>query len=503
MHDSDKLLNSSSSDTNNEKTAKATINPTAKNTANTEDSADPLDTVDNTVEIKNKNLVLLDHKPTEKEFNSYTVVLYKYSEKLFYAYYTVLQYIKRNNRILTGGMSINYALKNKGVVLYKTLDIDYDFYSPSFALDAYTITDELLPMDEPKATHCIVALHKSTMRVRYRFRVVADVTYIPENLYNKIPTLKYNGIRFVHPCYQIIDQHLSLGRPYEGLVHMNIHSRWEKDIKRFMLLSHYYDIPKELLSICNIDKISDIKLKKLDFKIADFKDQCLCGFISWYYWINKLKNDNYNAIEFSIPEGESLTILSDNIVEFSKSESITGSPTYYNSVLDVIPRKLRKKYLNYSLDILDIKGDMISACKIGETYICGVNYTLAYLLMNAILFDNKNACLAYIELYNLLFESLKKNNNLSLIYSTEVYGNYKIGHHMTHFKKICSNIKGTHYVETNLPKNYYPEKGNKPNYAYDPTAHYHFNGLECEEFNELCFPSECDNLYENLEDLQI
>ncbi len=52
----------------------------------------------------------------------------------------VKQFILKRKRILTGGMAIDFALKNKGKALYSDTKLpDYDFYSPQFHVDAYDI----------------------------------------------------------------------------------------------------------------------------------------------------------------------------------------------------------------------------------------------------------------------------------------------------------------------------------------------------------------------------
>ena len=60
------------------------------------------------------------------------------------AFETVKLLIIERKRILVGGMSIDYALKKKGYLLYDDNEIpDYDFFSPEFHKDAYDLAKVL------------------------------------------------------------------------------------------------------------------------------------------------------------------------------------------------------------------------------------------------------------------------------------------------------------------------------------------------------------------------
>jgi hypothetical protein len=154
----------------------------------------------------------------------------------------VKQFILDRQRILVGGMAIDFALRLKGDKLYNDNKLpDYDFWSPEFHKDAYDLADILA--NKYDKVSAINAQHISTMRVRVNFVVVADITYCPENLYIKTKTLSYNGIRFIHPHYQMIDQHRALSLPYENPPRETIiGKRWKNDIERFEMLYKYYKI---------------------------------------------------------------------------------------------------------------------------------------------------------------------------------------------------------------------------------------------------------------------
>jgi len=140
--------------------------------------------------------------------------------------------------------------------LYNTLNIDYDFISPDYHRDAYDLGN--LIAKEFDEVSVISARHISTMRVRYLFMPVADITYVPQVLYDKIPTIPFRGMSVIHPHAQHIDQMRALRTTAENPPHETfLSSRIEKDITRFLLLYSLYPYEgKEKLSDCSVHEYS-------------------------------------------------------------------------------------------------------------------------------------------------------------------------------------------------------------------------------------------------------
>ena len=108
----------------------------------------------------------------------------KFTEDTVIALGLVKKYVISNKLIIVGGMAIDMALRLKGDKLYED-DVlpDYDFYSPDYHVDAYKIA-EALNGAGLKNISVINANHTSTMRVRVNYTVVADVTYMPRNIFD-------------------------------------------------------------------------------------------------------------------------------------------------------------------------------------------------------------------------------------------------------------------------------------------------------------------------------
>jgi hypothetical protein len=298
-----------------------------------------------------------------------------YKDAMFKAFGIVKNYVARNKLILVGGMSIDLVLKSKNRSLYSEEELpDYDFLSPTFHIDAYEICAELkaVGMTEVQA---INALHASTMRVKINLNnTVADITYIPKNIYDRLPYIEWQGLRIIHPHYQLIDQHISLSHPYMNPPRENILSgRWKKDMTRHDLIISVFPFPhsleltskhavnltednkasiKKFLSTSNVHKP---KMHELHLSLV--KNECIGGFPALAYWINKAIENGFKIesnTKFSIknkkiicevPYGMPFTMYSDNVYQLSDAIIADKKPSkfqkeYWNSILEKTPRKI-------------------------------------------------------------------------------------------------------------------------------------------------------------------
>lgn len=147
-------------------------------------------------------------------------------------------FIKQKDLVLVGGMTIDFLLKMKNKQIYNEDVIpDYDFVTNQNVHNAFELAHILCMNNLPKIS-AIVATHKSTMRVRVDQNVVADITYVPENIFTiiKRSSISYNGFNIFHPLFQYLDQYRALSFPFENFPRPVFLNRWQKDIKRHKLL---------------------------------------------------------------------------------------------------------------------------------------------------------------------------------------------------------------------------------------------------------------------------
>ena len=157
----------------------------------------------------------------------------------------VREFIIRKKRILYGGMSIDISLRladHPGIYADNAIP-DYDFYSPDIEGDSNEIAD-ILHKAGFEGVFARNAQHATTRRVKINFaNVVADVSYIPKEIYDHIPTQMYKGMRVTHPIFQWMDMHRALSQPFEKPPWEVIAHRVYKDIKRYKLLYGEYGVP--------------------------------------------------------------------------------------------------------------------------------------------------------------------------------------------------------------------------------------------------------------------
>lgn len=157
-------------------------------------------------------------------------------------------FIIRKKRILYGGMAIDLSLKASGHIgIYKEDAIpDYDFMSPDFLQDSYELAIELHKAGFENVSS-INALHLTSRRVRVNFISVADMTYIPPIIYERLPTIQVGKLRVIHPDFQRLDVHRAFTTPFENPPMEVLLRRFKKDQTRYRFLDDQYpmfiDVP--------------------------------------------------------------------------------------------------------------------------------------------------------------------------------------------------------------------------------------------------------------------
>lgn len=179
----------------------------------------------------------------DKEYEDVAAKSIPHRDDVLGALDVVRNFIKKKKLILYGGIAIDYALKHAGHIGIYAEDAvpDYDFASPNFYDDSNELAD-ILAGEGYKNVSVINAVHITTRRVRVNYEFVADITYYPENIFAKVPTLEYNGLLFVHPNFQRMDMHIELCYPFDNPPWEVLQHRTRKTIKRFKIINEVYPI---------------------------------------------------------------------------------------------------------------------------------------------------------------------------------------------------------------------------------------------------------------------
>jgi hypothetical protein len=451
---------------------------------------------------------------SKKEYENFIIKNDKFTEDTMIALGLVKKYICKNKLLIVGGMAIDLSLKLKGHKLYDD-DIlpDYDFYSPEYSIDAYHIAEKLKKAGLENIS-VINANHVSTMRVRVNYTVVADVTYIPRNIYENLPFLVYRDIRIIHPHYQLIDQHRALSYPYENPPWEVITHRWKKDATRYDMLYEYYPLRSK-----DLKEVSEFKLTK-DIHISSiiFKDQCISGFGGLLYWelyakklgyknphtsIGSIHEDGGGFI-FQIPiDSHGISIYSNNIIqlrnELRKIEPV-NTERQYNRFLDKLPHKI---ILNNEYELFDNNGYMLSAYKTEkDIYISNLQNIMLYMITNLILLKNIKEIdrgysfyIGYITAQSIVewacseYKKKSVKKYMPFLPSVEVYGTEEISDSYINSKRqflekikqrICEKLQPElifpdTFINGKIPEKYYkfnPEKSHILQFDGSETKHF-------------------------------
>ena len=330
---------------------------------------------------------------SEKEYENIIMRNDKFTEDTLTALSLVKKYIIDNNLVIVGGMAIDLSLKLKGSRLYSDNVLpDYDFYSPNHASDAYKIA-EILYRAKLRNITVINANHVSTMRVRVNYIVVADITYMPPNIFPKLPILQYKGFKIIHPHYQMIDQHRALSMPFENPPWEVITHRWKKDAKRYDILYKYYPVGSESEIKCGNNKPEE-KISSINFK-----NQCLGGFAAMAYWQYKARKYGFKkpqlgniavdvvGMSIAVPlDSHGITIYSNDITKlYGQLKPSCKKERMYRRFLDKLPFKI---ILDDKWEILDNAGCMLGAHKLdNDIYVANLQNVMLYMLANYILLN--------------------------------------------------------------------------------------------------------------------
>jgi hypothetical protein len=162
----------------------------------------------------------------------------------------VENFIRSKKLICYGGTAINNILPKQDQFYNKDVEIpDYDFYS----WDALNNAKELVDIYVKEGFVEVEAKsgqHHGTYKVFVNFIPVADISYIPKELFNalKKEAIRVAGILYAPPNFLRMGMYLELSRP-EGDV-----SRWEKVLKRLSLLNRNYPLTAQQCSHINFQR---------------------------------------------------------------------------------------------------------------------------------------------------------------------------------------------------------------------------------------------------------
>lgn len=181
----------------------------------------------------------------------------------------VEDFLRYKSVICYGGTAINNILpKNAQFYNFASEIPDYDFYSMN-AMDDATELADIYYKNGFTNVEAKAGVHFGTYKVFVNYIPVADITYLNPTIFKEITkdVINISGISYAPPNFLRMAMYLELSRPAGDT------SRWEKVLKRLVLLNKYY--PLKTKRNCNkVDfqrKIENVKLdsEKLYYAVRD------------------------------------------------------------------------------------------------------------------------------------------------------------------------------------------------------------------------------------------
>lgn len=326
----------------------------------------------------------------------------------------VRKFIIDKKLLIFGGMAIDLNLKITGHPgIYKENAIpDYDFMSPNFYDDSNELAKILYESGLVNISS-INAMHVTSRKVRVNFVPVADISYVPKNIYEKIPFVtvsgnaknirEYKGLKIVHPDFQRLDLHRSFNIPFSNPPQEVILHRLEKDQKRFRLFDHQFPvkIDAKLLEKTNPFKFKQSETVTLELDKNYLQNAVIGGVINYailikfievlksiksmfYPMIEKSGVQSYIDEKFSqilyaqfdmtkehivvnlpseLKKIKKVNVMTDNfqnLVDEIKKDHKTSEVKYYNKFLDNLrPRTIVIESEGKEFEIFDTNGELV------------------------------------------------------------------------------------------------------------------------------------------------
>jgi len=147
-------------------------------------------------------------------------------------------FIKKKNLICYGGVAIDALLPSEDKIYDKDVELsDYDFYTPNALGDAKELADMFVKRGYTEV-EARAGSHHGTFKVFCNYFGVADLTYIPAELFDSLKkeAVRVKGILYCPPNFLKMAMYLELSRPAGQI------DRFEKVFKRLGLLNKHYPL---------------------------------------------------------------------------------------------------------------------------------------------------------------------------------------------------------------------------------------------------------------------
>ncbi len=237
-----------------------------------------------------------------------------------------LDFVKRKKRKIYGGYAQNNVIKalNANDAFYDNPVIpDIDVYSPTPIEDLIELCNIL---HDQGYTDVIgkEAQHKETYKIFTRKYNAIDLSYAPTQIYNSIPYVEIDDIRYVHPGFSMIDLYKMMTEPLFSSW------RWKKTFPRLYLLQKHYPL-KEIHNNLTAYKHTSNMSKAVDVIeqfVLNNENVYLFGDIAYNYFANKVTHKHITPVNVNVYNIISTNYKSDVFDILGKFKTANVNITY-------------------------------------------------------------------------------------------------------------------------------------------------------------------------------
>ena len=396
------------------------------------------------------------------------------------------KFLRKNKTLCYGGTAINNILPEHMRFYNRNIELpDYDFFSPNAVYLAKKLAkiyyDEGYEEVEAKS-----GIHSGTFKVYVNFMPIADITYIDKTFFNNLykKAIKINSICYCPPNFLRMAMYIELSRPMGDI------SRWEKVLKRLILLNKNYPLRGIACNSLNHQrnyKGIDNSNKIYDLTRRSFIDQGLVFFGGYAanlyssYMPNYEKNIIRKIPDFDIlsEDPETSARIVKEQLEYEGIKNIKINKRY--SIGEFIPEHyevlvgkdtiafIYKTISCHSFNYINIQNERIKVASIDTI----LSFYLAFIYAEKPYYDeNRLICLSEF-LFRIQLKNRLEQKGLLRRFSVKCYGKHTTLEDTREAKsklyktlKYKKNLKGSKQYDFNFLR-YIPRELNKTNISHE------------------------------------
>lgn len=240
--------------------------------------------------ISKKDVELLDDKYAKdimkQALKKQIEIIEPHEEEIKKISSIIINFLKDRKRKIYGGYALNLLIKEKNSAdaIYTDEDIpDIDFYSPEPINDLVQLSNIIYKSGFNNVMGR-EALHKETYSIKVNGQLYSDITYVPKNIYNRMPYREIDGLNVIGPEFMMIDY-------YRMMTDFTSYWRIEKAVNRFYLLQKYYPLPY-INSPITLPRQEANVINLLDTVLNFLRNNTSCITIGFYAYDQFLKNSD-------------------------------------------------------------------------------------------------------------------------------------------------------------------------------------------------------------------